>query len=160
MLPDHVSPPVSAFPPMVPAATRPAPDRITGQALAAFFCVHRELGSGFDDGVYSRALGFELGQRGLSVERDVAIPVFYKGMRIGQYRAPFIIEGTLLLDVQAGPKLDCGDERHLVHALAASGCAVALLLHFGPAATFRHAERGASAAYPCLPTPGRERART
>lgn len=116
-------------------------DRAMGLVIAAFFSVHRELGFGFVDAVYQRALSLEFLQRGLSLAQDVPISVFYKGTKIGHFRAPFVVEGRLVVDVRAGLRADANDERQLSNCVRASGCEAGLLLHFGPAATFRHVER-------------------
>jgi PD-(D/E)XK nuclease superfamily len=51
-------------------------DRATAATLSAFYTVHRELGSGFVQGVYQRAMALELAQRSLGVEQDVPLNVF------------------------------------------------------------------------------------
>lgn len=116
-------------------------DRVVGVVVAAFFAVHRELGHGFADAIYQRALALELASRGLHLEQDPAIAVYYKGTRVGQQRVPFIVEGRVLVDLRATARLDPAEERQLGHALRASACEAGLLLHFGVAATFRHVER-------------------
>ena len=116
-------------------------DRVVGIVVAAFFAVHRELGHGFSESVYQRALALEFSSRGLHVEQEAAVTVFYKGTRVGQHRVPFIVEGRVLVDLRTSLRLDPLDERQLAQGIRASGCEAGLLLHFGTAATFRHVER-------------------
>lgn len=59
----------------------------------AAVAVHRELGPGLLESVYEVILAYELGQRGLSVTRQVPIPIQYKGMIfIESFRADIIVE--------------------------------------------------------------------
>ena len=122
--------------------------------LAAFFAVHRELGYGFADSVYHRALVLELAARALVFEQDVVVSVFYKGTKVGHHRVPLLVEGRVVVEVCTGARLDGQTERNLCHMLRASACEAGLLLHFGQAATFRHTERGGVTVPPYIPRPG------
>ncbi|MCC6317607.1 MAG: GxxExxY protein [Gemmatimonadaceae bacterium] len=127
-------------------------DRAIGIVVAAFFAVHRELGHGFTEPIYQRALALELATRRVDVEQDASIGVFYKGTRVGQHRVPFIVERRVVVDLRAGHRLDPLDERLLAQGLRATACEAGLLLLFGPAATFRHIERDGATGASCLPT--------
>lgn len=116
-------------------------DRVMGIVVAAFFTVHRELGHGFSDAVYQRSLALELLTRGMHFEQDGTVSVYYKGTKVGQHRVPLMVEGRVLVDIRSAARLDPLDERQLQQGVRASGCEVGLLLHFGPAAAFRHVER-------------------
>lgn len=119
-------------------------DRVVASVLGAFFAVHRELGGGFVSPVYQRSLALEFAQRGIAHARDVSLSVFYKGTKVGQYQAPFVVDGRVLVDVRAATRLEVADEADVRNALRACGCEAALLLNFGVAASFRHVERPAS----------------
>jgi GxxExxY protein len=124
-----------------PRSPRILQDRTVASVLAAFFAVHRELGGGFLPGVYHRALVLELLQRGIAFEQDVGLSVFYKGTKVGQYRAPVLVEGRVVVDLRAVARIELADEKELSNCLRASGCEAGLLLNFGIAASFRHVER-------------------
>ncbi|MGQ0649976.1 MAG: GxxExxY protein [Gemmatimonadaceae bacterium] len=126
-------------------------DRTVGMIVASFFAVHRELGHGFVDSVYQRALALEFGNRSLVFEQEAAISVFYKGVKVGHYRTPFIVEGRVVVEIRSGSRLDPLDERQLINCVKASGCEAGVLLNFGPAAVFRHAERDAVIGHHPLP---------
>lgn len=53
-------------------------DNLTHQIIAAAYTVHNTLGPGFLEKVYENALYIELLNRGISVEQQVSIPVFYQ----------------------------------------------------------------------------------
>lgn len=113
-------------------------DRITGIVVAAFFTVHRELGAGFANQVYRRALVIELQQRGLRLEQDLCIGVFYKGAKVGQYNADLVVENRVIVQVRGESTPAEWNGNQLARHLPRSGCSAALLLLFGPTPVFRH----------------------
>jgi GxxExxY protein len=68
---------------------------------------------------------------------DPALPVYYKGVKVGQYNAELIIEGKVAVSIRTGRNLQELDEQQLHNTLRASGCAVGMLLVFGPKPRFR-----------------------
>jgi GxxExxY protein len=57
---------------------------ITGRVIGAAMEVHKILGNGFQEVIYQRCLEKELKLQGLSYQREVEMPIFYKGERIGK----------------------------------------------------------------------------
>lgn len=112
-------------------------EHLTGRVLAAFFGVHRELGYGFSDAIYLRALFLELVSRGVQVEQDVPFAVFYKGRKMGSFSAELLVEGKVLLMVRAGPELPDHERAQLLNCMRCSQAEVGMLLHFGPKPEFR-----------------------
>ena len=77
-------------------------ERVIDAVLTAATEVHRELGPGLLESVYEAALAIELEEAGLHVERQVDIPVLYKGHDLGMgFRADLIVEGCLLLEIKS-----------------------------------------------------------
>jgi hypothetical protein len=64
---------------------------ITGEIISAFYAVYNELGYGFLESVYVRALAIELFQRRMNVAREVPVTVYYKGVTVGTYRASLVV---------------------------------------------------------------------
>lgn len=118
-------------------ATRLVHEQTTGRILSAFFAVHRELGHGFADAVYLRALILELASRGVQAEQDVPLGVFYKGRKIGTYAADLLVEGKVVLSIRTGMELGEGDRLRLLNCMRCSQAEVGMLLHFGPKPDFR-----------------------
>lgn len=112
-------------------------EHVTGRVLAAFFGVHRELGYGFSDAIYLRALFLELVSRGVQVEQDVPFSVFYKGRKMGSFTAELLVEGKVILMVRAGPELPDHERSQLLNCMRCSQAEVGMLLHFGPRPEFR-----------------------
>jgi GxxExxY protein len=112
-------------------------EHITGRILSAFFQVYRELGHGFQESVYVRALVIEMLQRGLEIEQDAVVSVFYKGVKLGSFKADLIVEGKVVVEVRAGAHLTEADRAELFNCMRCSQADVGMLLHFGARAEFR-----------------------
>ena len=111
-------------------------EELTGKVIGAFYTVYNTLGYGFLESVYSRALAIELRRRGLRVDREVSITVYYEGEVVGRYRLDLLVEGRLALEIKAGKSLAPTDRDQLLNGLRASNHEVGLLLHFGPRPAF------------------------
>lgn len=116
--------------------------------VKAFFEVYKELGFGFLEQIYARALEVVLRRMGLNVEREVPIPVFFQGEQIGFHRVDMLVEGRILIEIKASERVADVSHAQLRNYLSAfrhSGRDVALgiLLHFGPKPKFhRHLPSG------------------
>lgn len=80
-------------------------DRRTGVILACAIEVHRQLGPGFEEIFYQRALAREFSIRNLDFGREIEIPVRYKGEPLGSKRIDFIVE-DVLLEIKATTTLE------------------------------------------------------
>jgi GxxExxY protein len=110
---------------------------ITGEIISAFYAVYNELGHGFLEAVYIRALAIELFQRRMNVAREVPVTVYYKGVTVGTYRADLLVADTVVVEVKTGDQPSDHDRPQLINYLRSSGKEVGLLLHFGPKAILK-----------------------
>ncbi|QND87084.1 Uncharacterized protein ChrSV_4866 [Chromobacterium vaccinii] len=94
------------------------------------FEVYRELGHGFLEKVYERALAAELQRQGLSVQTQYPLTVKYKGEIVGEYFADLVVEDRILLELKAQPKLQDVHKAQVLNYLKASGLRVGLLVNF------------------------------
>ena len=103
---------------------------VTARIIAAAKEVHRELGSGFEEVIYQRALARELPAHNLEFSREVWIDIHYKGEKVGRKRVDFIID-EVMVEIKAKAKLEPVDFVHTLSYLKASGYKVGLLFNFG-----------------------------
>ena len=108
----------------------------TDQVIGAFFDVYNGLGFGFLERIYADALEFELLARSRKVQREVAIPIWYKGRQLSPQRVDMIVDDKVLLEIKSTHVLPPTSERQLLNYLRASSLPVGLLLHFGPQPRF------------------------
>lgn len=102
----------------------------TGKIIGAAKVVHRELGPGFEEVIYQRALALEFPIHGLDFSREVWMDVHYKGQKIGRKRVDFIVE-EVMVEIKAKATLEDVDFVQTLSYLKASDYKVALLLNFG-----------------------------
>ena len=106
-------------------------EQLTERIIGAAIEVHRTLGPGLLESVYEECLCHELGLRDLKFERQVALPLQYKGISVSVgYRADLIVEGAILLELKAVERLLPVHEAQLLTYLRLSGMHVGLLLNF------------------------------
>ena len=103
---------------------------LTEQIIGACIEVHRTLGPGFQEIIYQRALELELAAAGLEYAREVDIPVYYKGRKIGTRRVDFVIEGCML-EIKAKSVFDPQDYVQAESYVKAAGYPLGLLINFG-----------------------------
>jgi len=103
----------------------------TEKIIGAAFEVHRELGYGFLERVYQRALQVELLREGVSAEIERRIQVHYKGVIVGDYDAELIVAEVVAVELKVNPQYDKRDEAQLLNELKATGLKVGLLINFG-----------------------------
>ena len=101
------------------------------KVIGAAMAVHRHFGSGYLEEVYKNALMVELKDLGIEAEKEVAIPVDYKGIRVGDYRADIIVDKRLILELKAVSTLNASHEAQLVNYLNATKIDDGLLINFG-----------------------------
>lgn len=100
--------------------------RIIGCALA----VHRELGPGFLESIYSAALSIELTDEGIPFERERPITVNYRGRQIPGQRVDFIVGSTVIVEIKAVARLDPVFQAKLISYMRTTGLRAGLLINF------------------------------
>ena len=100
----------------------------------AAITVHRELGPGLLESVYEAVLADELSERGLSVARQVVVPIVFKGKQIDDgYRADIVVEGLVVLELKSIEAIKDVHKKQLLTYLKLSGKRLGFLLNFGEA---------------------------
>lgn len=106
-------------------------NEITHKIFGVFFDVYNELGHGFLESVYQRALGLALESAGVKIRSPVKIPVWFRGQRVGQFEGDMLVEEVILLELKVARCLDRSHYAQLLNYLRATDIEVGLLLNFG-----------------------------
>jgi GxxExxY protein len=106
-------------------------EELTGKILECCFEVSKELGAGFLESVYERALLVALNQKGLNAVAQVPLKVKFRGVVVGDFYADLIAEGKVLLELKAVTRILSEHKAQVINYLNATGLEVGLLINFG-----------------------------
>lgn len=112
-------------------------EEITNSIIRTFYDVYNVLGFGFLEKVYQNSMYLELKNRGLYVEAQKQIKVFYKGNIVGEYYADLMVNQCVILELKAAETMVVEFEWQLINYLRGTDVEVGLLLNFGKKAEFR-----------------------
>jgi len=106
-------------------------ERAATQIVDAAFAVHTALGPGLLESVYEACLVHELSKRRLQVQRQVALPVIYDGVRVDAgLRLDLVVEESVIVEVKAVQDLLPIYQAQLLTYLKLSGRRLGLLINF------------------------------
>ena len=115
---------------MQPDDKRPHAE-ITEAVIGCAFEVIKELGPGFLESVYEKALLVALLQRGLSAVAQHPLKVSFRGENVGEFFADILVEQKVLIELKVVKALVPEHQAQLINYLHASGIEVGLLINFG-----------------------------
>jgi GxxExxY protein len=116
-------------------------EQLTQQVIECVIEVHKTLGPGFIESVYKNAMILELNSRGLVVETEKPINIFYKGKIVGNQKLDIVVENRVVLELKAVEALSKAHYAQLRSYLKASSIPLGLLVNFADAkADFRRVE--------------------
>ena len=98
--------------------------------VQAAYAVHLELGTGFLEYIYQKALALELKLAGISCQREVEIPIYYRGELIDTRRVDFLVS-DILVETKAVEHIVTEHVAQLAMYLKATRIKVGLLIDFG-----------------------------
>ena len=102
--------------------------------IEAAIAVHRELGPGLLETVCEVVLARELQDRGLTVERQVPVPIQYKDIRFDEgFRADLIVAGKVILELKSVERVTAAHKKQVQTYLRPTDCKLGYLLNFGDA---------------------------
>jgi len=104
---------------------------LTNNIINCFYKVYNKLGYGFLEKVYENSLNYELESKGLSVESQKPIKVYYREQLVGEYFADLIVDNKIIIELKANKFLSPEDEAQILNYLKATKYEVGLLLNFG-----------------------------
>ena len=105
-------------------------EQISYAIQGCIFEVYRQLGCGFLEKVYEKALLAELELQGLRAQAQVPITVQYKNVVVGEYFADIVVEKCVILELKAQQKLAQAGKAQLLNYLKATGLHLGMLVNF------------------------------
>lgn len=106
-------------------------NKITDGIIGAAIEAHRTLGPGLLESAYQECLARELLLRSIPFDREVPVPVVYKGVHLEcGYRLDFLVDKRVVLEIKAVDIIAPVHEAQLVTYLSLGGWQVGLLINF------------------------------
>jgi GxxExxY protein len=106
-------------------------EELTKKILEACFEVSNELGIGYLESVYEKALLIALRQKGLKAENQIALLVAFRGEIVGEFFADILVEKKVLVELKVANGLSRENYAQTINYLKATGIKVGLLVNFG-----------------------------
>ena len=104
---------------------------LSGKIIRAAIEVHRALGPGLLESAYQACLARELALQEIPFEREVPLPVEYKGIEVDcGYRLDFLVDGKVIVELKATDAIHPIHEAQVLTYLKMTGCRVGLLINF------------------------------
>jgi GxxExxY protein len=107
-------------------------DPLTQKIIGCCYAVHRELGPGFNEKIYSKALQNQLSTEFLSFVAEKEFNVFFNNELVGKFRCDLFVENSVIIELKSVtgyiPKLF---QNQLLSYLKASNVKTGLLINFG-----------------------------
>ena len=104
---------------------------LTEQVIGMAIDVHKQLGPGLLESIYEECLCLELAGAGFSCDRQIAIPVSYRNIRLDAgFKADIIVDKKLIIEIKSVERLLRVHEAQLLTYLRMTGCKIGLLMNF------------------------------
>jgi GxxExxY protein len=110
---------------------------LTEGIIGVFYEVYNELGHGFLESVYENSLAIALRAKGYEVHQQVAIPVWFRGQKVGGFEADLLINRLAILELKSCRSIVDAHIAQLLNYLKATEIEVGLILNFGPRPEFK-----------------------
>lgn len=110
---------------------------LSDKIIKVFYEIHNELGYGFSERVYQKALGIALRQIGLKVEEQLPIKIYFRGQEIGEYFADMVVNDVILIELKTVSQIVEEHEAQLLNYLKSTKIEVGYVMNFGKSAVFK-----------------------
>lgn len=105
---------------------------LTQIIIGVFYDVYNELGFGFVESVYRNSMQFALEEKGLLVQAESPIAVFFRSRNVGDFRADLVVNKCILLELKTADRIISAHEAQAMNYLRGSSLEVALILKLRP----------------------------
>jgi len=103
---------------------------ITHKVIGCAYQVYNNLGFGFLESVYRKAMVIEIESSGLRAAQESPLQVRYRDQVVGDFFADLLVEDELIVELKSVERLGKIHEAQLVNYLAATGIDIGLLINF------------------------------
>ena len=110
---------------------------LTKSIIGCFYDVYNELGFGFIESVYENSLSVALRAMDFEVHQQIAIPVWFRGTKVGDFDADIMVNRLVLLELKTARAIENAHLGQLLNYLKATEIEVGLLLNFVPKPEFK-----------------------
>lgn len=104
---------------------------LTEKIIKVFLDVYNHLGYGYSKEIYLEALAYEMHTQGLVYEKEIPVEIFYKDIKVGQYKLDFVNEDKVLLLIDTHEAVSSSAEYAIINHLKSTKFEVGLVLNFG-----------------------------
>ena len=104
---------------------------LTSKIIGCAMEVHKQLGNGFQEVIYQRALEIEFRTNEIAFSREHEMPIYYKNQQIGLRRVDFLVEGVVSVELKAIIEMQDVHLAQAINYLEAYDLEVGLLINFG-----------------------------
>ena len=104
---------------------------LTEKIIGCAFEVQNELGAGFLESVYEKAMVVALKESGVSVRGQAPIKVSFRGVSVGSFYADLLVEDLIIVELKTVSRLSEQHRAQVINYLNATGIPVGLLINFG-----------------------------
>jgi GxxExxY protein len=115
---------------------------LTKEIIGIFYEVYNELGHGFLESVYENSFAIALREKGFEVHQQVAVPVWFRGIKVGDFDADLMVNRVVILELKSCRAIEQAHIAQLLNYLKATQIEVGLLFNFGPRAEFKRVAFG------------------
>jgi GxxExxY protein len=106
--------------------------KLTEIILGTCFEVMNELGGGFLESVYEKALLIALRDKRVAAQSQVPLSVLFRGEKVGEFFADIVVEGKVIIELKTAKAIAPEHQAQIINYLKATGMEVGLLVNFGP----------------------------
>ena len=106
-------------------------NNLTHRIIGCAMEVHNQMGNGFQEVVYQRALSIELNLNDIEHVRELVMPLTYKGYSVGKRRVDFFVEGAVMVEIKAVMEILGAHKTQAINYCEAYNIADGLLINFG-----------------------------
>lgn len=101
------------------------------QIRGACFKIYKNFGGAFKESIINKSLIKELSLRGLGVENQKRIDIFYEGEKVGVYIPDIVVNSKIIIELKVKPFLTREDEKQFWHYLRGTNYKLGFLINFG-----------------------------